>query len=129
MASAPPSKPQARPTDETLNRGTNTAMSGKKKLARKSVVLVSSRRGQGRRRVRPGVKRQAIRQIILNGVIVIVAVMIIEVLFQIGVSHEVAIARRDSVVPSGKSLAQGKCDLETCIHQVINHDYYRSYAQ
>lgn len=61
-------------------------------------MLVSSRRGQGRRRARPGVKQQAIKQLVLNGTIVLVAVMAIEILFQIGLSHRLDSARRDPVV-------------------------------
>ncbi len=104
-------------------------MSGKKKLARKSVVLVSSRRGQGRRRARSGIKRQAIRQLILNGAIVIFAVLVIEVLVTMSLPHGSAIVRRDPVVAGGKSLTSETCDIGSCVHHVIHDDYSQRSAQ
>lgn len=104
-------------------------MSGRKKLFRKSVVLVENRRGRGRRRARSGIKQQAIRQLILNGAIVIVAVMVIEILFTMSLPHGLAIVRRDPVVAGEKSLAPGACVLESCVHRVIHDDYSRRAAQ
>lgn len=104
-------------------------MSGKKKLARKTVVLVSSRRGQGRRRARSGVKRQAIRQMILNGAAIIVVLMVIDFLFQIGLSHEFANARRDPVASIVKSMNIWNCEIKPCVNQVVHRNYSREYAQ
>lgn len=100
-------------------------MSGKKKMFRKTTVLVNSRRGGGRRTVRPSIVHRASRQVVLSAIILAAFWIALEALFEVKPLHGAEAGQGGATGVERASLAEGNWELSPGGRQlVVNQPAY-----